>query len=106
MSENEVTEEVTEEQIEMHLPEGTPEYADTNLYQSDGDYKRAIDHNWKPLEMFLEEGGKEKDWTGYAQFNRRFDDFQENKEIKDRLRSMEGSFEAFTKTYEEEMPAN
>lgn len=65
------------------VPEKHREYVDVEKYQSDEDYKRAIEHGWKPREAFEAEGLDDADWTGYRQFNRRYDDRQSLKSIKE-----------------------
>lgn len=74
------------EKVEVDLsavPEKHREYVDVEKYQSDDDYKRAIEHGWKPREVFLADGGDEADWTGHRQFNRRYDDRQSIKAVKE-----------------------
>lgn len=74
------------EKVEVDLsavPEKHREYVDVDKYQSDEDYKRAVEHGWKPREVFLADGGDEADWTGHRQFNRRYDDRQSIKAVKE-----------------------
>ena len=65
------------------VPEKHRSYVDIDKYQADEDYKRAIEHGWKPREAFEAEGLDDADWTGYRQFNRRYDDRQSIKAIKE-----------------------
>lgn len=87
------------------VPESIRAHVDTAKYVADPDYKRAIEHGWKPKEVFLAEGGDEADWTGHRQFNRRYDDRQERKQIKKTMDEMRQNTEILIKTFSEEKQA-
>lgn len=73
------------------VPEKAREYVDSGKYEADADYKRAVDHGWKTREQHEIDGGDEADYTGFRQFNRRYDDRQDSKALKNKMSEMESS---------------
>lgn len=73
------------------VPEKARDYVDSGKYEADTDYKRAVDHGWKTREQHEVDGGDEADYTGFRQFNRRYDDRQDSKALKNKMSEMEGS---------------
>lgn len=65
------------------VPEKVRQYVDVEKYSTNDDYRQAIEHGWKPRELHEADGGDEADYTGYRQFNRRYDDKQILKELKE-----------------------
>lgn len=84
------------------VPEKVRGHVDTERYTSDSDYKQAIEHGWKPKEVFLAEGGDEADWTGYKVFNKRHRDWELRKEQQNEIKEMKRNTDAILRTFEEE----
>lgn len=87
------------------VPENVREHVDPELYQADQDYQRAIEHGWKPQEVHEADGGDAADWTGYRQFNRRYDDRQTEKGLKTELSDMKAQMEAVLSVVQEDRSA-
>jgi hypothetical protein len=84
------------------VPEKVRGHVDADRYQTDTDYKQAIEHGWKPKEVFLSEGGDEADWTGYKVFNKRHRDWELRKEQQREISEMKKNTDAILRTFEEE----
>ena len=87
------------------VPETIREHVDTAKYSSDPDYKRAIEHGWKPKEVYMAEGGDEDYWTGPKGFNARYDDRQEKKALKQQISEVAKNTDVLLKTFSEEKQA-
>jgi len=103
MSEEQQELEGIEQTVDLSaIPETHREYVDTEKYQADEDYKQAIEHGWKPLELHQADGGDPADYTGYRQFNRRYQDRQELKGFKSELSEIKTATSALVDTFEEQ----
>jgi hypothetical protein len=98
-----VVEAVVEPEVDLSaVPEKSRAYVDTKKYVEDTDYKRAVEHGWKPLEKFVEEGGDEAIWTGYKKFNKSYDDEVFRRELRDELKESKRSQKAIIETFEQQ----
>jgi hypothetical protein len=94
------------------VPERHRPHVDVEKYQSDENYKRAIDHGYKPKEVWLEDGGEEDMYETPKMFNKRYDDRQKQKQVKsdnkvlaDQLSRLQQSVEVIQKGFENEKSA-
>ncbi len=83
------------------VPEKSRAHVDPQKYVSDEDYKRAVEHGWKPLNAFVDEGGDEAVWSGYKKFNRNYDDMVHRREVSDQLKETQRSNKALMETFEQ-----
>jgi hypothetical protein len=94
---------VVEPEVDLSaVPEKARAYVDTKKYVEDTDYKRAIEHGWKPLEKFVEDGGDDATWTGYKKFNKSYDDELFRRELRDELKASKKSQQAIIETFEQQ----
>jgi hypothetical protein len=84
------------------VPEKVREHVDVSKYQADEDYKRAIEHGWKPKDVYVGDGGDEANWAGYRVFNKRYDDMQERKNDQKERAEMKKSLDTILSTFEQE----
>jgi hypothetical protein len=87
------------------VPEKVREHVDTDKYTTDDDYKRAIEHGWKPKDVYVGDGGDEANWAGYRVFNKRYDDMQERKEYQKTQAELKRSVDAVISTFEQDKQA-
>jgi hypothetical protein len=93
----------TEEKPDLsHIPEHAREYVELDKYEADSDYKRAVDHKWKPYDKYVADGGDPALWTGYKKFNKSYDDEIFRRELRDKLKESEKSQKAILETFEEQ----
>ncbi len=98
-----VTEEVEAPSVDLSaVPEEVHDYVDVEAYQNNENYKRAIEHGWKPKELHEKEGGDPDEWTGPAAFNRRYDDSQERKALKSQIKDMSSNVDALISSFEDQ----
>lgn len=91
--EEEVSHETEPQEIDLSaVKEDVREYVDTELYESDESYKRALDHGWQPdayrkAKGIVPEGDEIQDESGmgYRTFNRLYDMRQQDKALKKEL---------------------
>ncbi len=84
------------------VPEKVRAHVDPDKYTSDTEYKRAIDHGWKPKDVFVEEGGDEAVWAGYKAFNSRYDGIRSTREIEKEMKELKKNTESIIRTFAEE----
>jgi hypothetical protein len=87
------------------VPEKVREHVDADKYATDEDYKRAIEHGWKPKDVYVGDGGDEANWAGYRVFNKRYDDMQERKEYQKTQAELKRSVDAVISTFEQDKQA-
>jgi hypothetical protein len=87
------------------VPEKVREHVDVAKYTADEDYKRAIEHGWKPKDVYVDDGGDEANWAGYRVFNKRYDDMQERKEYQKTQAELKRSVDAVISTFEQDKQA-
>lgn len=98
----EVQEEAPQEKDLSHIPEHAREYVEPEKYESDPDYKRAVDHKWKPYDKYVADGGDPALWTGYKKFNKSYDDEVYRRELREQLKETQRSQKAILETFEEQ----
>jgi len=94
-----------EQTVEVDLskvPEAVQEYVDPELYQSDEDYKQAVEHGWKPKELHEKEGGDPDFYTGYKHFVGKYKDRQEIKALKSDLEEVKNLTKKVVQSFDEE----
>lgn len=74
------------------VPDTVRDHVDVDLYANDADYRQALEHGWTPREVYEASGRDEADYTGYKQFNRRYNDFQTQKKLETKMTEMEKKF--------------
>lgn len=100
---NTETAEVKTPEVDLSaVPENHREYVDTKKYVEDADYKRAIDHGYKPKEVYLAEGGDEDLYMTAKMFNKRYDDRQKEKKNKSEIAELRRSMEAMANSFNEQ----
>lgn len=67
------------------VPEKHRDYVDIDKYSSNPDYKRAIDHGYKPEKLYQEEGLDPDNFIGVKSWLRNYDKRQEEKALKSEL---------------------
>lgn len=98
------------EAVEIDLsavPEKHRQYIEPEKYQSDAEYKRAVEHGYNPSkEAFIEAGGDPDLWMSAKKFNRTYDERQERKALKAAVEKSSQNVETLMKTFEQQREAD